>query len=161
VHPALSDFPMVFLSVAVLVDVVALVSGNRFWWMVSFGTVVAGLVAAVPTAAAGLIDYGTSPEGQPALRTGTIHMVLMLTAVACFGIELLLRGTSVPQGALLLSTVGLDALGAGILVMGGWFGGELVFGHGLGVRRSRGTSQIPESNPAVSPSPRRPTDDPG
>ncbi len=158
VHPALLDFPMVFLSVAVLVDVIALVSGNRLWWMVSFGTVVAGLVAAVPTAAAGLIDYGTIPEGQPALRAGTTHMVLMLTAVACFGIDLLLRGTSVPHGGLLLSTVGLDALGAGLLVVGGWFGGELVFSHGQGVGRRRGTTQTAAPGASL---PERPAEGPG
>jgi uncharacterized membrane protein len=63
VHPALAAFPLAFLSGSVLADGMALLRVDPFWWAVSFWAVVAGVVAAVPTATAGLFDYVAFPEG--------------------------------------------------------------------------------------------------
>jgi uncharacterized membrane protein len=124
---------MALLSLSVLADGVGWLHGSTFFWQVSFWVVVAGLAAALPTASAGLIDYAAIPEGHAAAHTGTTHMLLMLTAVACFIIDLLVRGGSAaPQGAARIAVVALDLGGATLLLLGGWYGGELVFGHGIG-----------------------------
>jgi uncharacterized membrane protein len=34
-------------------------------------------------------------------------------------------------------TIGVDAAGAACLAVTGWFGGHLVFDHGIGVRRDK------------------------
>jgi hypothetical protein len=60
-------------------------------------------------------------------------MIVMLTAVCCFGIDLLVRGgASPPQGAVRGAAFVLDLLGAILLMVGGWHGGDLVFAHGVG-----------------------------
>lgn len=136
----MSDIPLALFLVSVLVDGIALLRGGSFWWAVSFWTVVLGVVAAVPTACAGLVDYATNATivgKQGAGRTATVHMLVMLTAVTCFGIDLLVRGGSAPpHGGVLVAALALDAGGAAIAGVGAWYGGELVFGHGVGVRRS-------------------------
>jgi uncharacterized membrane protein len=132
-HPALAAFPIAFLSGSVLADAIALLRSDPFWWAVSFWVAAAGVLVAVPTAGAGLVDYTTIRAGDRALRTGTVHLTVMLVAVGCFGIDLLLRGgPAVPRGALVPATVALDAVGAAVLTVGGWYGGELVFRHGVG-----------------------------
>jgi uncharacterized membrane protein len=134
VHAALSAFPLAFLSGSVVADGIALFRNPSFWWAASFWLVAAGLLAAAPTVGAGLADYLSAVRGERTERTATIHMLVMLTALACFGIDLLFRGgTSPPSGATLISTVALDAAGAAIVTVGGWYGGELVFGHAVGV----------------------------
>ncbi len=133
VHAALSAFPLAFLSVALPIDAIAWISGSAFWWQVSFWVVVAGLVSAVPTVAAGLVDYATLLDEEGAMRAGTTHLLLMLSVVTCFGLDLVLRGGSgVPHGLALASTFLLDAAGTALVTVGGWYGGELVFGHGVG-----------------------------
>lgn len=133
-HPGLAAFPIAFLSGALLTDLVALWQGDPFWWAVSFWIALAGVVTAVPTALAGLVDYTAIPEGHRALKTAMVHLTVMLIAIGCFGIELVLRGgPAAPTGGQLVGTVALHAIGTLILLAGGWLGGELVFRHGIAV----------------------------
>jgi uncharacterized membrane protein len=146
VHPALAAFPIAFLSGSVLADAVALWRSDPFWWAVSFWTVVAGVVAAVPTAGAGFADYVAIPEGDRALKTAMVHLTVMLIAVGCFGVDLLLRaGPAAPRGGLATATVALDVLGAVVLTVGGWYGGDLVFRHGVGRTHEAPFTPQPES----------------
>lgn len=132
VHPMLSDLPIASLLASVPLDVIAL-ARERPWWAISFWTIVVGVVVAVPTACAGLIDYARIPEGR-ATKAATVHMLLMLSAVTCFGIDLLVRGGAAPpHGRDLVASVALDVIGTAVLAVGGWYGGELVFTHGVGV----------------------------
>jgi uncharacterized membrane protein len=132
-HPALAAFPIAFLSGSVLADAIALLRADPFWWAVSFWVVATGVLAAVPTAGAGLVDYTTIEQGGPVFKTATVHLTVMLVAIGCFGVDLILRGgPAAPQGALVAATVALDVAGAAILTVGGWFGGHLVFHHGVG-----------------------------
>ncbi len=134
-HAALSAFPGVLLSISVLGDAGSWLLGSPFSWRASFWTLAVGLVAAIPTACVGLVDYGAIPEGHAAAKTGSTHMVLMATAVACFAIALVVRGSpQAPHGMARVGVVALDASGAAFLLLGGWYGGELVFGHGIGSR---------------------------
>lgn len=153
-HAALSAFPIALLSASFAVDGAALLTGDASWWRVSFWAVAAGLVAAVPTACAGLVDLAalagdgdeerSSAAGQAttepamhgaraAMKTGVTHMLLMLAAVGFFTADLALRGgPAAPSGSRLAAVLVVDGLGAALLVIGGWYGGELVFRHGVG-----------------------------
>lgn len=133
VHAALSAFPLALLAVSVLADGVALSKGDPVWWSTSFWAVAIGLCAAVPTACAGLFDFAAIEAGHPAVKTSLTHMVLMLTAVGFFAMDLLVRGgAAAPRGLALAAILALDGLGAALLMFGGWYGGELVFRHGIG-----------------------------
>lgn len=148
-HAALSAFPIAFLSAAPVLDGIALWRGGAFFWAASFWAMVVGVVAALPTLLAGLVDYATIASGERALVTATAHMVAMLAAVACLGGDLLLRGGPGARhgGGLLVSLV-LDGLGGLVLIVGGWLGGELVFVHGVGRVVARSDPATPQ--PAVS-----------
>jgi uncharacterized membrane protein len=133
VHPALSDFPLALLAMAFVADCVGAITGLDFWWRVSFWLVVAGLCSAVPTATAGLLDYATIDEQSPASKTGMLHMLVMLTAILAFGVGLIIPGRgAAPRGAAEVATIALDAFGTACLMLGGWYGGALVFKHGIG-----------------------------
>ena len=132
-HAALAAFPLALLSVSVVADGAGLLKGGDFWWRASFWAVVLGLCGALPTACAGLVDYAAIKEGHPATKTGMTHMLLMLTAVTFFGLDLLVRGGAAPpHGMARLGIIALDAAGAVVLLIGGWYGGELVFAYGIG-----------------------------
>lgn len=162
-HAALSAFPLALLATSVALDGVALYSSETFWWRASFWAVAGGLVAAVPTAGAGLVDLaaltgGTGAEAPGArqrtvMKTGIIHMLLMLAGVGFFAADLAMRGGNAPpEGARLPVTLAIDALGAALLLTGGWYGGELVFRHGVGVDRPvvAATPDMAQQSPETS-----------
>ena len=59
--------------------------------------------------------------------------MLMISAVSVYAISLVIRGgADAPIGWKLWSAIGLEAMGLGLLTLGGWFGGELTVKYGLG-----------------------------
>jgi uncharacterized membrane protein len=135
VHAMLSHFPLALFGTSPLWEAIGLATGQAIWWQLAFWNVALGVAAAVPTAAAGLVDYASLGANNPAERTATTHMLVMLGVVTCFGCSLIwLRPSAVPTGAAALLAAACDGLGLLGLAWGGWLGGELVFKHGVGVK---------------------------
>lgn len=133
-HPPLTDLPIALLPLAMVWDIIALWQGGDFWWKAAFWTLVAGLVAALPTAATGFLDYLTVPRGGRAFNTATNHMLVMLTAVSLFaGSAIAQGGPSEVSGSRVALVVGLAVTGSILLGIGGWLGGELVYRDRVGV----------------------------
>ena len=116
------------------------------WWL----ALIAGLIVSGPTAIAGFADWLQITVGTPLWRTATLHMGTMLTATIIFAIT---AGAGhadyvdqvVSGGSLVLTLVGF-----GVLTIGGWFGGAIVFVHGMRVLKlkdepaSRAASPLPQ-----------------
>ncbi|MGS1117760.1 DUF2231 domain-containing protein [Castellaniella sp. UC4442_H9] len=130
VHPALVHFPVACWSLATAADFASIWLGESAWqW--SGGLLAVGCSVAVLAMLAGLWELARVPDG-PALRDTYLHMGVMLTAFALFTARLLTRLDHVqPLAPDTLSLV-LDALGFIALAVGGWLGGRLVYGHGIG-----------------------------
>src|SRR5690606_27083318 len=95
-------------------------------YMIAAG-IITGLVAAV----FGLIDWLAIPEGTRAKRIGLFHgagnaVVILLFIVAWF----LRRDDASDPSALVLV---LEVIAAGLAMVSGWLGGELVDRLGVGV----------------------------
>ena len=129
-HPAIVHFPVACWSLAVAADAAGPWFGETVWrW--SAGLLGVGCAMALPAMLAGLMELRRVPEGV-AMRDAYAHMSAMLLAFVLFAARLLLRlehGRPLPPDALALL---LDAAGAVALLVGGWLGGRLVYGHGGG-----------------------------
>lgn len=142
-HPAMTHFPMALLGSTVAWDAVAALTGDPFWSRMALWSLVAGLIAAVPTLITGLIEYAALGLEHPAMSRANLHMMLMLVAVTLFGVSALFRGAEVvgetvdPVVALVASAVAVGVLG-----VGGWAGADLVYRHGVGVH---GTGPSPDA----------------
>lgn len=134
-HPAVVHFPVACWSLATACDFSSLWLGEAAWrW--SSGLLATGCGMAVLALVAGLMELARVPEGV-AMRDAYIHMAAMLAAFALFTTRLLLRLDDLqplPPDTLALV---LDATGFAALAVGGWFGGRLVYGHGVGREDSR------------------------
>jgi uncharacterized membrane protein len=133
-HPPLTDFPIALLSISVVWDMVGLFSADPVWRTMALWCLIAGMAAVIPTAMTGLVDFVAVPEGRP-VNLAIWHMSVMLTASGFFGGSLIVRlepHALAPHRATL--ALGLSLFGLVLLMVGGWIGGELVFGHGVGVR---------------------------
>ncbi len=129
-HPALVHFPIACWSLAVAADIASLCFGEAAWrW--SAGLLTVGCGMAIPAMLAGLRELSKVPEGQP-LGDCYWHMSLMLFALTLFSLRLLLGLDQLQPIAPSTLALTLDTLGLSSLILGGWFGGKLVYFHNVG-----------------------------
>jgi nitrite reductase/ring-hydroxylating ferredoxin subunit/uncharacterized membrane protein len=121
-HPLLTDVPVGALVAATVVDTF----GGEDGAAASDALTVVGLLATAPTIASGLSDWADTVG--PERRLGMIHGLANVGAASLYLGALLNRRAGNRAAARLLSAAGLGALSAG-----GYIGGHLVFGRGLGV----------------------------
>jgi uncharacterized membrane protein len=133
-HPALVHFPVACWSLAVATDFASIWLGESAWqW--SGGLLAVGCAMALPAMLAGMMELVRVPEGT-AMRDAWIHMGAMLCAFMFFVTRLLLRLDDFEPLAPDTVSLILDAGGFVALAIGGWFGGRLVYGHGIGQDRT-------------------------
>ena len=135
-HPALVHFPIACWSLATAADMASLWFGEPAWRLAGV-LLVLGTLIALAAMATGFIELMKVGAEHPASRDLNRHVLLMLTAGCLYATSLVLRlqGTALTQP----DTVDLGLSVAGFLVLGvgGWFGGKLVYGHGVGVDTRR------------------------
>lgn len=134
VHPMLVAFPLGLLTTSVVWDICRLASHRGTWGVVSFWTIVAGVIGALLAAVPGFIDWLAIPDRTRAKQIGLYHMVLNLIVVGLFIASLAARYAA-PGG---YADAGFGRMvwgwiGVGIAVVSAWLGGELVEKLGIGV----------------------------
>jgi uncharacterized membrane protein len=130
-HQMLIAFPLGLLATAVVFDVIFVVTDNPNWTQAAFYMIGAGVITGLLAAVPGTVDWLEIPRATRAKRIGLIHGVGNVTVVTLFAVSWYLRRdtpTLPPTGAVV---AGL--LGAGLAVVTGWLGGELVDRLGVGV----------------------------
>jgi uncharacterized membrane protein len=92
-----------------------------------------GLALALPTALTGLLDWLGIPKGTPARTLATTHLIVMLSATTVFALAFVTHIDGYDDGRVTALPLIL-ALGAeGLLALGGYLGGALVFVYGVRV----------------------------
>lgn len=133
VHPVVTHFPMALLPVSFLGDLLGVWTGASFWWSFSFYNLAIGLVLSIPALITGVIDFLSIPEDGTTDRVAMRHMTIIITAITMYTVSFFIRfGVEVPAGWRLMSSVSLSLLGLILLLIGGWFGGQLVYRHAVG-----------------------------
>ena len=123
-HPAMVPLPIGFWSGALVFDLIAT---RRARWAADV-LVGSGVVAAVPTAAAGLSDWADT-VGE-ARRVGLVHASVNTLALLCYSSSLVARLLGRRKAG-----VGLGLVGATAITAGGFLGGHLSYVQGIGVER--------------------------
>jgi nitrite reductase/ring-hydroxylating ferredoxin subunit len=124
-HPALTDVPIGAYVGATVLDVFG---GSRSQDAVD-ALIALGIVATVPTAAAGLADWSDTYGSEQ--RIGLVHALSNVTAVSLFAGSLVARRTGRRGLGRMLSGAGLA-----VLATGGYLGGHLTYSRGVGVNHA-------------------------
>jgi uncharacterized membrane protein len=131
IHPMLVSFPLGLLVAAAVFDIVHLVTGNGYWSGLAFWMIVVGVITGVLAAIIGTIDALAIPSGTRAKWVSVLHGSCNALVLALFVVSMILR-INVPGNPPVVAYV-LSFLGAALLGVTGWLGGELMLRLGIGV----------------------------
>jgi nitrite reductase/ring-hydroxylating ferredoxin subunit/uncharacterized membrane protein len=124
-HPLLTDLPIGAWSMATLLDGI----GGESSEPAADLLVMAGIVAAVPTAASGSNDWSDT-QGKER-RIGLVHALSNSTAVSLYTASLIARKKGNRRAGKVLGLAGF-----GVLMAGGYLGGHLSYSKGVNVNRT-------------------------
>ena len=137
-HPLLTDVPIGAWTSSLVLDLFGGQQTRRAAEMM----VGVGLVGAVPTAAAGLTDFSDTFGVER--RVGTVHATFNTIALALYAASWLARRRGRHSAGVKLG------LGGALAVAGGGFlGGHLAYGKGLGVDRTAFDQELSEWTPVL------------
>jgi uncharacterized membrane protein len=131
IHPMLIPFPLALFSTAAIFDAIYLASGNPDWARASFLIIPVGLGFGALAAIFGLIDFFAIPRNTRAKRIATMHGMGNVAMMLLFLVSFYTRLISPEAPALIASA--LAFVGAGLGLITGWLGGELMDRLGVGV----------------------------
>jgi uncharacterized membrane protein len=137
-HPPLTDASIGAYTVGVAMLVVGAAGVETA--AMAHGALLAisgGLILALPTALTGLIDWLRIPSGTPTKTVATVHLLTMLSATALFALTWLLQRPGYNHGHILTRTWIVGLIAEGVLAVGGYIGGTIVFVYGERVEGRR------------------------
>lgn len=132
IHPILIVFPLGLLATGVIFDVIYLIWGNPTMATVAYYMIAAGIVGGAIAAPFGWIDWFAIPSGTRAKSVGLTHGLGNVFVLVLFIGSWFLRHNSPDFKPDTLAYI-LSFAGAGLALITGWLGGELVERLGVGV----------------------------
>jgi nitrite reductase/ring-hydroxylating ferredoxin subunit/uncharacterized membrane protein len=132
-HPLLTDIPIGSFTSATLLD---FFGGRRAQHAANL-LAATGVIATVPTAAAGLADW--SDTYGPGRRIGVVHAAANLIGVAFY-----IASMSRRRRGKRFAATALGLMGMGSMTAGGYLGGHLTLVRGVGVNRTSIEDPPPE-----------------
>jgi uncharacterized membrane protein len=131
VHQMLIVFPLGLLATAVVFDVIHLAGAGTTMTIVSYWMIAAGIIGGFLAAPFGWIDWFAIPRGTRAKSIGLWHGAGNVVVLLLFIGSWFLR-RDLPERPEALAFA-LSFAGAGLALLTGWLGGELVDRPSVGV----------------------------
>ena len=146
-HPQLIVAPAGLLPFSFIMDLMHALTGKRTYAEAAYLTMVGGSIGAVAAAGAGAADYFTIPADTPAKQSANVHASMNAGLLSLYTLNLLMRrGKNPPTGTV---PVLLSAIGTVGLLISAWYGGHMVYEHGMRVKGVDPSAGAPEMRPPV------------
>jgi uncharacterized membrane protein len=135
-HPMIVHFPIALLTLSVVVDLGALLTGHRGWHRMAYALVIAGTLGAAAAVISGndaAVPHRDSSLAEVVAEHEDFATAVLITflATSLGRLPLFLRSR---HGWPLNLWIVLAFLGCGLLWLTSLHGGELVYEHGIGVQ---------------------------
>ena len=133
-HPPLTDATIGAYTVAAVLAFFSKIGVSEHatatgWWL----ALLVALVISALTALTGFVDWLEIEWGTPLWKTATLHMLTMVSATGVFLGAVLWGHAGYTEAAVRSGPFVLTLIGFGLLTLGGWLGGSIVFVHGMRV----------------------------
>jgi uncharacterized membrane protein len=149
IHPILVVFPIGLFAMAVISDIVSLISPDRIFSAVAYYDISGGLIVGFLAALFGWYEWTHIPNDTRAKSVASIHGLGNLILIVLFLISWIIRRGEtnfVPSTAALI----LSFLGIGLGLVTAWLGGELIYRLDIGVDTS---ANVDAPNSLTMPAP--------
>lgn len=137
IHVMLVHFPMGLFPASYIFDWLAYMQQDAALAAAAVYMMAAGLIGACAASIFGAWDFVKLPADKVIFRKGIYHLLLATGGAAGYLVLFLARFTPVdgikPAN---MSQLILGGIILGILMLGAYFGGDLVYRHGIGVKRA-------------------------
>ena len=137
IHAMVVAFPIGLYSTALICDLLYALLNDAFWFRMAYWAILFGLVMHVMAAATGLPDFLAimrDHEMKNAQRAATSHLVFGVSLLVVQGLNLAVRnGGETPAGGAIGMPLMVNLIGAALVGVQGWYGGELVYRHLVGI----------------------------
>lgn len=143
-HPQLVTIPIGLFPFSLAMDVLYGVTGQKRFSEAADLAMIGATAGAVVAAAAGAMDYLEIPDDHAAKPVARLHGGLNLGLLGLFGANLLLRHRERPRQR--WPTL-LSVLGNAGLVVSAWYGGHVVYEHGVRVKSVSPIEHAPDVAP--------------
>lgn len=135
IHAMVVGYPIGLYSTALVCDVVYVLSHETFWFRMAFWTLVFGVVTHLAAAATGLPDFlVVMREKTEARRPAASHLIFGMGLLVVQGLNLAVRNWGeAPAGGSAAMPLIVNVIAVALVGVQGWYGGELVYRHLVGV----------------------------
>ena len=143
VHAMLVHFPSALFPMTLVLQAIALFRHDTTFAAAGFYTLAGGLIGGIAALAFGVIDYFKIDTKNPAWKKASLHAICNLTWLTLLAVEcgiILKHQSQMSHVAIADFVITLVAV-VGML-FSNFHGGELVFHHGIGVRRKEPKPRI-------------------
>lgn len=144
-HAMVVGYPIGLYTTALVCDLLYILVPDGFWFRMAFWAIVFGFVTHLAAAATGLPDFlAVMKERTDARRPATTHLVFGVGLLVVQGLNLAVRGGGVaPAGGSMALPLIMNLIGVSLTGIQGWYGGELVYRHLVGVEVPEPQSSSP------------------
>lgn len=143
IHQIMIPLPLGALIVATVFDVIVAFGGPTELSIAAFWSMVAGVLSGLAAAVFGVLDWTKIPEGTRAKRIGVVHAAVNVVAIALFAVAIGLRYDE-PSYVASALPLALELGAFAFAGLGGYFGGELVVRHAIGILEDAGPDASPK-----------------
>ncbi|MDT7948850.1 MAG: DUF2231 domain-containing protein [Thermoflexus sp.] len=136
-HALFIHFPAGLWPAALVFDLLSWIHPEPALVRAALYNILLGLGLALPAIFTGLLDFLPTVPGSRKRRLGWWHLLVQGSATGLFALSLGLRIPDPETGRTPVLPLVLAGLGTGLLLLGNYLGGELVYRHGMRVGASR------------------------
>ena len=135
IHAMMVGFPIGLYTATLACDGLYLLLHDPFWFRMAYWMLVFGFVSHLGAAATGLPDFfAILKERTEARRPAQTHLIFGIGLLIVQGLNLAVRnGGELPHGGSVAFPVIINLIGASLTGVQGWYGGELVYRHHIGI----------------------------
>lgn len=137
-HPIVNHFTIALISISVILDILGVLTKKQYFHTAAWINLVIGTISGVLTIITGLIAEDTVHHSEAAHQIMETHETLGFVILALVLIiliwRLILKGQFPVKGKIFYIFIGISIFA--LILLNGYYGGELVFKHGVAVQNS-------------------------
>lgn len=135
IHTMVVGLPIGLYTLAFVCDVAFMMLSDSFWFRMAFWTLVFGVVFHLVAAMTGIPDYlAVIRMKTDARRVAHSHLIFGITLLVIQGLNLGVRnGGVLPIDGSITFPFMVNLIAVAVLSLQGWYGGELVYRHKIGI----------------------------